>query len=435
MQSRTRYFLLAGCITIFAIATPLIIIFVSGYRYNSTTHGFTQTGAISANSSPKGATLVIDGKDEGKTPQIVRFLNTGVYNVSLNLPGYFQWSKELAVNSQDVTLAHLGYNAVTLFFSTPSVQQISGSQTVLGFVAGNTRLVYATSSSVNAASTSVPNTIFASAPLPKAFADAKAITITASPAEDYFLLSAPGAEAVFVPSEKKLYPLNISVTDGSWQFGDHGDLYALQGQNLVMVNWQSGSTATIVAAPTIGYVWHDGYLYIIVHTSSGSTLEQTNSDGTNPAILYASLPAWQRATLALNQVNQIAIVADGTLYSFAKSLQPIESYVSAVSAEPNTNKFFYTTKNEIGVFDPATNSIEPITRLSESIDDSGASLSTGWAFYTSNGLLQIIEIDTRGNQNTYQLVRVPEDTTFSVDADAKYIYLLQNGDLERLQIR
>ncbi len=106
-----------------------------------------------------------------------------------------------------------------------------------------------------------------------------------------------------------------------------------------------------------------------------------------------------------------------------------------MSAEPNTNKFFYTTKNEIGVFDPATNSIEPITRLSESIDDSGASLSTGWAFYTSNGLLQIIEIDTRGNQNTYQLVRVPEDTTFSVDADAKYIYLLQNGDLERLQIR
>lgn len=435
MKSRTRYSLLAGCIAFFAIATPLIIIFVSGYRYNSSTHGFTQTGAISAKTDPEGAALLINGKNSGKTPKIARFLTPGVYQVSLKLPGYFTWSKNLAVSAQDVTLTHLGYNAVTMFFSVPSVKEINAPKPIIGFTSGDSQVVYATAQTVFAASTNTPTSVDSSASLPQDFSGANAITIMASPAEDFFLLTADtGAQAVFVPDEQKTYPLDITVDPGSWQFGDHGTLFALQGQNLMTVDWRNGGTATIIAAPAIGYVWHGGYVYALIETEDSSILKQMNADGTGASTLYSGLPLWQHASLYLNQVNQIAILGDGTLYSFNPTLQAVEPYVSGVDVESGTNKLFYYTKNEIGVFDPASSSITPITRTSNVIDDSGASLSTGWAFYISDNELQIIEIDTRGNQNIYQLVRVADGASFSVDASAKYIYLLQDGTLERLQI-
>jgi hypothetical protein len=436
MKSRTRYSLLAGCIAFFAVVTPFIILFVSGYRYNFSVHGFTQTGAISAKTDPEGATLTLNGISYGKTAKIVRFLNAGVYQVSLSLPGYFSWNKNLAVSSRNVTLTHLGYDAVTMFFSVPSVKQISAPTAVLGFTSGNSRVVYATAQTVYTAHVGSPNTVTASAPLPPGFSSASVITITPSPAEDYFLLIAnTGAEAVFVPDEQKAYALDITVNANSWQFGDHGNLFALQGQNLINVNWHANGTSTVVTAPAIGYVWHDGYLYGIVESNGGSVLMQMNADGSNSAVLYAALPVWQHATLYLNQMNQIAILGDGTLYSFNPTLHVAEAYVSGIVVEPGTNKLFYYTKNEVGVFDPASGSIIPITRTSDTISASAASLSTGWAFYISDNQLQIIEIDTRGNQNTYQLVPVEAGATFTVDPDAKYLYLLQSGAFERLQLR
>ena len=95
----------------------------------------------------------------------------------------------------------------------------------------------------------------------------------------------------------------------------------------------------------------------------------------------------------------------------------------------------YATHNEIGTFDPSAGTIDPITRISQIISNPKITLNTGWAFYLSDDSLTAIEMDARGNQNTYALAKVDSSASFTIDSNDKYIYLLNDGVLQRLQIR
>lgn len=485
MKARSRYALLTTGIVLFIVGVPLIIIFVSGYRYDFSNHHFVRTGALNVRSDPGGATISLNGKTSGKTQKTFRFLLPGEYDISISKSDYFTWEKQLLITADNVTLAHYGYNAITLFFTRPIVTVINNSlvnnstagtptststtttvaapaSPIEGFFAGQKHLVYVENNYVYLAD--IGNLKNSSGlALPSSFDSAGAVSITASADENYFLLSAAekSQQAVFSVADNKLYGLQSLLNTGTAeeeQFGDNGNLYAIENGGLYQIDWRNNKNIPLIAGGIIGFSYHQSNIYALALAGTSaeqlSTLEQINPQTQQATVLYSGLPKWNEAMLYLNQLNQIAIVGDGTLYSLSApnstsspssggnqtkyqtlNLQMVQQYVTGVEPQQGSVSMFYATHNEIGTFDPSSGTIDPITRLSQTIDNSGISLNTGWAFYISNGALNAIELDARGSQNTYQIERVDAGASFSVDSNAKYIYLLDDGVLDRLQIR
>jgi hypothetical protein len=490
MKARSRYALLTTGIVLFIIGVPLIIIFVSGYRYDFSNRHFVRTGALNVRSDPSGATISLNGKASGKTQKTFRFLLPGEYDISISKNGYFTWEKQLLITADNVTLAHYGYSAITLFFTRPIVTVINNSSVnnsaagtptststaaatttttstaaanqIEGFFAGQKHLVYVENNYAYLADIgNLKNS--SELALPSSFDSAGAVSITASADENYFLLSAAekSQQAVFSVADNKLYGLQSLLNTGTAeeeQFGDNGNLYAIENGGLYQIDWRNNKNIPLIAGGIIGFSYHQSNIYALALAGTSaeqlSTLEQINPQTQQATVLYSGLPKWSETMLYLNQLNQIAIVGDGTLYSLSApsnssgtnsggsqtnyqtlNLQMVQQYVTGVEPQQGSVSMFYATHNEIGTFDPSSGTIDPITRLSQTIDGSGISLNTGWAFYISNGTLNAIELDARDHQNTYQIERVDAGASFSVDSDAKYIYLLNDGILDRLQIR
>jgi hypothetical protein len=467
MKERSRYALISAGIVLFVVGAPLIIIFVSGYRYNFSEHHFVRTGALNVRSDPAGATISINGKASGKTQKTFRFLVPGEYNISISKNGYFTWEKQLLVTADYVTLAHYGYNAITLYFSTPIETTVSApanstdtTNFVEGFFAGQSRLVYVANNHIYTADVGSP-TKNSTLALPSSFDAAGAVSIAASSDENYFLLTAAekSEQAVYSVPDNRIYSLQElpGVAEAvEEQFGDNGILYAIKNGGLYQIDWRNNKNVPVIANGAIGFTYHQDSIYALAlmpNSTKLSLLEEINPSSLIAAVLYSGLPKWNNAMLYLNSLNQIAIVGDGTLYSLSSSgnvssapspsqgnyqalnLQVVQQYVAEVEPLQGSTEMLYATHNEIGTFDPSAGTIDPITRISQIISNPKITLNTGWAFYISNGSLTAIEMDARGNQNTYQLTKVDSNASFTIDSNDKYIYLLNDGVLQRLQIR
>ena len=57
------------------------------------------TGSIRVTTIPSGATVTIDGKNEGLSPLTVKGLSVGTHVVNLTLAGYPSWEKKVEVKS------------------------------------------------------------------------------------------------------------------------------------------------------------------------------------------------------------------------------------------------------------------------------------------------------------------------------------------------
>lgn len=467
MKERSRYALISAGIVLFVVGAPLIIIFVSGYRYNFSEHHFVRTGALNVRSDPSGAIISLDGKASGKTQKTFRFLVPGEYQISISKSGYFTWNKQLLVSADYVTLAHYGYNAITLLFSNPVVTTVSTplnssntSNFVEGFFAGKSRLAYVANNHIYTADVGSPtkNSILA---LPSSFDAAGAVSIIGSSDENYFLLTAAekSQQVIYSVTENKIYSLQMlpDIAEAiEEQFANNGNLYAIENGGLYQIDWRNNKNIPVIANGAVGFTYHQNSIYALAlmpNNTKLSLLEEINPTSLIATVLYSGLPKWNNAMLYLNSLNQIAIVGDSTLYSLSSSgnvssapsptqgnyqalnLQVVQQYVSEVEPLSGSSVMLYATHNEIGTFDPSAGTINPITRISQIISNPKITLSTGWAFYISNGSLSAIEMDARGNQNTYQLSQADSSASFSIDSNDKYIYLLNNGILQRLQIR
>ena len=76
-----------------------------------------QTGTIQVSSVPSGATVYLDGIESGMTPVSIRNIPTGNYDVTLRLPGYEDWTKNVKVIAGTTV-------RVTKFFPRLSVESI-----------------------------------------------------------------------------------------------------------------------------------------------------------------------------------------------------------------------------------------------------------------------------------------------------------------------
>jgi len=442
MKARYRYSLIALGFAIFFTISPMIVIFVSGYRYDFTNKHFVKTGAISIKTDPSKATVTINGKVSGKTPDSARFLLPGEYDVSVSKTGYFTWSKKMTVSPQNVTVANYGYNAIDLLYSKTINTDIQNG--VSSFFAGDKRVIYVNSGKIY---TSDINNLQKSSflDLPEELQTPK---IIASTDENYFLLQDPNNNinaSIFSIPDNKIFDLKnllSGVKEINLQFGNNGNLYAVENGNFFQLDWRNGKIIPIIQNGGIKCItFHDNNIYALAADNSktpseSEVIENINTSSNQATILYSGLTNWQNSEITFNKLNQIGILGDGNLYILLNSkTQEVQQYVVSMNALNGSSQIMYATNNELGLVDLNNGNIQLITRLSKQISSPAISLETGWAYYISDGNLNAIELDRDYGQNIYQITQTSNGATFTLDSAGKYIYLLDSGNLKRLQIR
>jgi hypothetical protein len=461
MKASMRYSLIAAFFLAFFILAPLIVLFVTGTEYDFKNHSFVKTGTLSIQTQPKRAEVYLNAKLADATPSTIRFLTPGDYNVLIKKEGYFDWSKRLTVNAQYVTFASSNTKSVTLFFSKPSAEKIKDG--VVNFFTGSKRILYLTADALYLGNISSP-TETQQLKLPDAFVAqsttqaapaASAIQITASPDENYFLLSNANFAAVFDTARNTITDISAVVAPGldaekQIQFSPDNKLYYLSKGVLYQIDWQGG-TKKIVLQNVLSFFATENIIYFISPSAISSaaapslsnpseTLFQAQIPTLDRSQLISGLPNWANSKIYLSAQNQIFIVADSSLYAVANNIARVADFVENIKIFSQLGLVMYSTNNEIGIYDylngnGANSRNQTVTRSSSEIKNPVAFPDLGWIFFENNGQLRNIEIDNRDHQNNYTFANLSANAKFFVDSGAENIFLLDNGNLSRLTIR
>lgn len=112
---------------VFFATAPVLIFYTSGYRVNTKKAVIDRTGTLIVDSSPRGARVMIDGRDTGETTAATfQEVAPGPHTIEVLRDGYFPWKKTLDVRAEQVTFANAIWlvraNDPQLRFSLPVVK-------------------------------------------------------------------------------------------------------------------------------------------------------------------------------------------------------------------------------------------------------------------------------------------------------------------------
>ncbi len=104
MRKTTRqilFFFFAGA---FLVSAPLVVLYTAGYRLSLNNYRVLETGAVASSTSPRGATVLIDGKKESaKTPTVIQNVLPHDTRVRFERAGYISWEQTVPVSAGRTT--------------------------------------------------------------------------------------------------------------------------------------------------------------------------------------------------------------------------------------------------------------------------------------------------------------------------------------------
>ena len=117
MRLKTRFSLIGVGIVLFLIATPLLVLYARGFKFDFNTRQIVKTGALVVKTEPTKADVFLnDKKQADPTPSTIRFLLPGDYTVRVEKSDYQPWTKRFSLRSQLVTWAAADRDTITLFY-------------------------------------------------------------------------------------------------------------------------------------------------------------------------------------------------------------------------------------------------------------------------------------------------------------------------------
>lgn len=100
MKRPIRQLIFATFIALFVVGAPVVVLYTAGYRYNPRNGHIVRTGVLSVSSTPRGATILLDGATTGRTtPYVFTRMTPGTYSVTLTRDGYHTYEDDITVES------------------------------------------------------------------------------------------------------------------------------------------------------------------------------------------------------------------------------------------------------------------------------------------------------------------------------------------------
>lgn len=454
MTSRKRKIYFIAAIFIFIAATPLLILYSSGYRFDFQSFTVAKTGGIFISSYPKGVDIYINDKLSKTTGSnifsqggLVDGLKPGEYTVAIKKNDYKDWVKKMTVNASLVTEAR------NIFLVPNALKDETISEGVNDFILSdsNSIIAYAAKNTVNVLQIpSKKNDQFT-------FDLKERIGRISFLGEEYLLIENlyqnKLKKYIYDIATKESAPLKESANEKYVKIerlpGDQLKLAALSDQNILYaIDAHSQNEQEIIAKDVGNFeIFGSAMIYttiapIIAYEKdlpSGNTRQLIKSPINNISMVSTILRS-KDGNRAIIDNKQRLLIYNGETESF----NFVSSDIAGAKFSPDGKKIMYRNSKEIFVYylkdvriQPYRNrgDIEFITRFSKPIADcEWYNYDNEHIIFTADKFIKFTELDGRNQRNTYDIAEARNALKIKYNSYDDYLYFLDGTALKRLTL-
>lgn len=419
MTKRTRKILAYLLIGFFLMSAPLVVLYTMGFRYNRNKNKIEKTGILRVESRPSNADILLDERDTLRTTPASFFrLLPEDYRIRIEKSGFIPWEKTLTVHSEETTFAEV----ITLFQDVLPRLTIDGDINIMRFSPDKSRIAML-----------VDNNDWTELRL-YTFADESVSLLARHVAGRYddieFSWSPQGEHLLFTGRDEDTpVALTYRITRG----------------------FETRDVADVLASPLLSARWSDTEEQILMMTRDGAFTQDLGDEDAEPALLSpfahdvlisgtdmvllrkttkgvvleraplddvtagAEVKTFQTGTYSLQSVrgDHVIVNDESKQESYIVNMDggAIDSLgdIPAVRWESATDagRLLLCNDFEITIMDAETGSRTLITRLGTRIDACQWSPEHDHIITATEGRIQAIEIDDRGERNVIMLTNFP----------------------------
>jgi hypothetical protein len=413
MTLRNRFLLVGFGAIVFAISTPVIVLYALGYKFDLRSRQVLKTGTMVVYSEPNDANIYIDDKiQKSKTDATIRFLLPGDFNIKVSKPGYQSWTKRLNVRSSLVTWANYEREYITLFFDDAKEE-------------------FTREASMSAVSVRENNAVVSHA--------SQLFSYNPNRGEFEQVSRTPSAFAS---------PISLASEQMGYYLLRHGTVQAFTPELLATAKQieSNDNYAALLTTDNELYRVKDGTLIKLADGVSGFALEnehvwyvqETKVNHANLALgvidEVSSLPYSPISSTVIRGQGRIFLIMDQTLYALNDKAEEIYRGVTYAYWSSQAGRLVFANNNEALLFDPGSFRSELIIRSSTPIRQPIVNTTTGYLFFLNENRLKAIELDGRDHRNVYTLAATPA-RSFLVSDDGKLVTLFTDTGISGIKVR
>jgi len=473
MKLKRNVILSIPFLIIFAIAAPVVILYSRGYRYDLKRKRLTKTGVIFVNSSPKGASIILNDKPlktswydkllvykklfkitqrRGSTPTTIDNLIPDKYKVVIEKDNYQKWQKRLVTEAEKTTSIPM----VQLFLKNPVVELIQETNIDKFWLSQNkTKIVYCSKNTISHKlkffniDSKEESTIMGGCHQIK--------DIKWSKENDKILIIFPNHLApVIINLEDKNRIIRLSKFIGlskkiKWDKTNNDIIWFQKGQNIYSFNL-AGETMklkfNLSYLKLVGEVkdWLIGKNYIFWLRNTGTSLFLEGTPLYNNTAKYAKesisprIPLPQKNIFFKKQIdNDFLVLADKKSNVYIININNDEKPISLITKakkiikNKTTKQILLSGNFEISVLKSVQDNEEKISsniicRFGQQINQAEWFGKTDYIIYSTQNKIWATETDLRDKINRNLLVKTDSLKYFWVDNRTKKIFFIGKID-------
>lgn len=382
--SRIVYFL---SISFFATAAAVALLLATGYTIDWRQATLTKTGLLVLDSTPRGATVSINGKDSGKRTGTRLKLTPNSYKVAVAKPGSLPWEKDVLVEEGRAVIE----DEIVLFADPPPSRELSAVGVVGRAMAPNNRqLAYLSRDQselklwlTNLSNDQPPTKL---ATLPEAYANPSSLTFSNDSTR--LAISTASETTVLTAGAERLAQLPVG-----------GNILFSPGQNDSLITESPGQVQTLTLATNTRLPLESN---VLTWTMSHDALYLTLADG---VLVRRDLRVGSRKTFnAAEPLTELRATpaadalfgrsASGALYTIDDNqIVVVAQTVERYALSQNGDGVAYTDQRELKTWERREKQTTLVTRFTDSPGDLALLPNTTYLLFTKAGALHAIAGD------------------------------------------
>jgi len=438
----------------FILCTPVIILYVSGYRYNFKKNNWEKTGIIFIQTEPEKINLFLnDNLKPGSSPYRLKNLLPNEYHLKITKDGYYSWEKNINVNSGQTTF--LQY--IKLFKKNPTPEIIINGYfdyTTINPAKTKIALIENINNKQNLVIFDLLLNKIKKSPAAISqiqsinFVDNNIIQLTS--ADNLIFIDSIQAETNTPLSFKTATNIDNASNLKIFNHNYHTVYYTVNGKlfssNLLT---KIKNDLGLSPSPIIDYYLDDNFIYIIDNQSLGSSLvKKINLSDLASSQTISTLPRSDKYEFKLITKNYIVIknklTKDTIILNQETNQQKTIKNVNFITWNQNQNQLLYTTDRELWTIDLTNQNQQQsytstlLVRASNNIESASLYPNDTHILYSISGNLSISE-NIPGQRVIQQLISLESISNITTNKKGDNIYFIakignQQG-LYQLQIQ
>ncbi len=426
MTKTTRYGLIIAWLCTFFIVAPVLVLYIQGKAINVKNRNTELTGIISVKTIPNSADIKVGNEPSVKSPNAIRFLKAGDYDISVSKTGYKTWHKTLNVIAGKVTYANSSTNPIRLIKDTREAQVTREAKAYANI---NNKILYSTENmlvlfnpkSEQTFTLDTPNTI---------------TKLTPDNSGTYILASGPTFTGVINIDAWKMINLT-KITQGDQHiYLEDGMIYSLsQSGTLTAFPAEDLTKQTVLASNISNFLVQGNEIYYLSIGKNTNTLHHGTISGltiVQDQILANDIPITKVSTIFADAKKAIYLLLDGNLWRINGKLELVEENVT--SANTNSGTLAFTKPGELSWYESGSNKVHLVTRTTHEFHSYYINPSLDYAFFVEKNKIVALELDDRSGQNRYDLVSSQEQLSHLLLADATHLFYMSGTGIYSIQV-